>query len=248
MARRYTDSEKWKDEWWSTLSNDNKIVWQYLIDTCTIAGRWKKDFRSLNFYCAVDYDEAKLVSIFGDRLVDYGKFFFIPSFIKYQYPHGITSNKPAVISIRRELQEYGLFDDCLKMYQSLGNDNAIIKDKDIDKDIDKDKDIVKRVLKICNDKQKITDWTKQTQCAKTFVKKCRKADIDPHNFITVFEKLQKCGKPYGELAFMPSIFSSWFDGVQAIIDKDKKHVCCDVPMLKEFNHFVCTKCGKKVGE
>jgi len=34
MSKRFTDTDKWRDEWWQSLSNDYKIIWQYLLDHC----------------------------------------------------------------------------------------------------------------------------------------------------------------------------------------------------------------------
>ena len=27
MAKRFTDTDKWKDEWYTELSNDYKVIW-----------------------------------------------------------------------------------------------------------------------------------------------------------------------------------------------------------------------------
>lgn len=137
MAKRFTDTEKWRDEWFGSLPNDYRIIWQYLTDTCTPAGIWKKDLRGLNFNCNVTVDEIKLKEIFSDRLIDCGKFFFIPKFLRFQYKKGLNSNKPAIISVRDELIENNLIQ---MVHQSLGNDFLIIKDKDKDKDKVKDMD------------------------------------------------------------------------------------------------------------
>lgn len=148
MAKRFTDKNKWQDEWYLSLSNDYRIVWEYILDTCTIAGRLKKNFKLLNFCCNVDFDEQKMLDVFDGRLIDCGRFYFIPKYLKFQYAKGLCSQKPAIVSVRNELIEHGLTNKVIEFFgssylmvnESLANDTAIIKDKDKRKNIDKDKD------------------------------------------------------------------------------------------------------------
>ena len=126
MAKRFTDTEKWKDEWWGSLSNDYRMIWIYLVDSCSIAGIWKKDFRGLNFNCNTKITEKEFLEVFETRLIDRGNYFFIPKFLRFQCPKGLNSNKPAILSIIKELEQNNLI---LTVQQSLGNDFLIIKDK-----------------------------------------------------------------------------------------------------------------------
>lgn len=126
MAKRFTDTEKWKDEWWGSLSNDYRMIWLYLVDSCSIAGIWKKDFRGLNFNCNTNISENEFTQVFGSRLIDRGNFFFIPKFLRFQCPKGLNSNKPAILSIVKEIEQNNLIDI---IHKSLGNDFLIIKDK-----------------------------------------------------------------------------------------------------------------------
>lgn len=137
MPRRFTDTEKWKDEWFLSLDNDSRIVWQYILDNCSHAGILKKNFKLLNFCCNTQHTEESFNKIFVDRVLDKDKFYFIPKFLTYQYPKGLNSNKPAIVSVRRELELVGF---STMITQSLGNDYPFIKDKDKDMDKDKDKD------------------------------------------------------------------------------------------------------------
>jgi hypothetical protein len=126
MPKRFTDTEKWKDEWWGSLDNDYRMIWLYLIDSCSIAGIWKKDFRGLNFNCNVQITEDKFLEVFGSRLIDRGNYYFIPKFLRFQCPKGLNSNKPAIISIVKEIEQNNLISI---MHESLGNDFLIIKGK-----------------------------------------------------------------------------------------------------------------------
>jgi len=124
MSLRFTETNKWKDDWYLSLTNDYRIVWQYLIDNCSIAGVWQKGFRHLNYFCNTNLDEEHFMKIFGEKVIDCGKFYFIPSFLKIQYPSGLLSNKPMIKSVRKELIKYNLY---TMIEQSLINDKHIIR-------------------------------------------------------------------------------------------------------------------------
>lgn len=137
MAKRFTDTEKWRDEWWGSLSNDYRIIWLYLVDSCSIAGIWKKDFRGLNFNCNTNISEKEFMDIYGSRVIDRDNFFFIPKFVRFQCPKGLLSNKPAVLSIVKELQDNNLIQTIAELF---GNDYLIIKGTGKGKDKGKDKE------------------------------------------------------------------------------------------------------------
>lgn len=134
MPRRFTDTEKWKDEWFLSLPNDYRIVWQYIVDNCTQSGILKKNFKLLNFCCNTELSVDNFLEVFKNRVLDMPNFFFIPKFLKYQYPKGLNSDKPAIISVKNDLISLGLVEIVQKEF---GNDYLIIKDKDKYKDKDK---------------------------------------------------------------------------------------------------------------
>lgn len=126
MAKRFTDTEKWRDEWWGSLTNDYRMIWLYLVDSCSIAGIWKKDFRGLNFNCNTNITEEDFLKVFKTRVVDRGSFFFIPKFVRFQNPKGLNSNKPAVVAVVNELSLNNLIQTVQELF---GNDYLIIKGK-----------------------------------------------------------------------------------------------------------------------
>jgi len=147
MAKRFTDSEKWKDDWYISLSNDYKIVWQWLIDNCSHSGLCKRSISLLNIMCKTSVKENEIIEKMEGRLIVVDDFWFIPKFIKFQYST-LLSSKPAIISVVKDLFKYKLI---TMIPESFGNDYKIkeksfenhckmIKDKDKDKVMDKDKD------------------------------------------------------------------------------------------------------------
>lgn len=132
MAKRLTDTEKWNDDWYISLSNDYKIIWQWLLDNCNHAGICKRSMRLLNFSCSTNVSEDEMIKEMCERVLIVDNKWFIPKFIKFQYT-SLRSNRPVIISVIKELEKHNLIS---LITESFGNDYSIIKDKDKDKDKD----------------------------------------------------------------------------------------------------------------
>lgn len=111
MSLRYTQTDKWKDDWFLSLSNDYRIIFLWLVDSCTIAGVWKISFKEMNYKCNTNITESEFLEIFGNRLkkVDNHNAYFIPNYLKVQYPAGLQSNKPLIVGVRKEIEFYNLY-------------------------------------------------------------------------------------------------------------------------------------------
>ena len=168
MAKRFTDSEKWEDNWFSELSNDEKIVWLYLLDKCNHAGIVRTNLRTLNFNCNTSYNDYITINeLLGNRLIIINESFaFIPKFLKFQYIKGIGSNKPVIVSIRKELEKFGLMgvvsdlfgENFVTIKEPLSNSCQTIKEKDKDKDKDKDKEKEKDIKEVKKDCELFDIW------------------------------------------------------------------------------------------
>ena len=132
MAKRLTDTEKWNDDWYISLSNDYRIIWQWLLDNCNHAGICKRSMKLLNLMCNTLITEEELVAEMLGRVIIKDNNWFIPKFLKFQYPN-LLSNKPVIISVIKELEKNNLIEI---IPESFGNDYLIIKDKSKDKDKD----------------------------------------------------------------------------------------------------------------
>jgi hypothetical protein len=86
VANRFTDTEKWKDEWFLKLEPMMKILWLYMCDTCDSAGVWKVNFHLASFSIGSILDKQSALKAMGDRIhvINCDKW-FIPKFITYQY-------------------------------------------------------------------------------------------------------------------------------------------------------------------
>lgn len=134
MAKRFTDTEKYKKDFFKSLPGAYKLLWDYLYHDCDNAGIWIKDFEIAQIRVGKDMSitEAEALKLFGDRVIvfDSGKKWFIPSYIEFQYECEISALNPknnAHLSVIKKLTKEGL------MSPSRG-----AQDKDKDKEEDKD--------------------------------------------------------------------------------------------------------------
>ena len=178
MSKRFTDTEKWKDDWFLSLSNDEKVAWFWLLDNCNHAGICKPSIGLLNFMCRTNYTEDQLIQIMDGRVVKFEGMWFIPKFLKFQYGT-LVSNMPAVKSVVKELKSKKLLDfskefvevpflddltesnnPLITVTEQFYNSSLTVKDKDKDKDKDKNK--VKVLIDITpfseNFRQTWNDW------------------------------------------------------------------------------------------
>jgi hypothetical protein len=86
VAKRFTDSDKWKKVWFRKLNNDQKVFWIYLLDQCDHAGIWEVDFELAGYFCnGINEKEMRDVLQKQYHEFDDGKRWFIKDFISFQY-------------------------------------------------------------------------------------------------------------------------------------------------------------------
>ncbi len=135
MAKRFADTEIWKDPWYRKMPLEGKIFWKYLVDNCDPAGFWKKDFEMATFSCGFEVKDQTLDLLNNGkiRVIDYGEHIEISDFVHFQYgelSHDCNPHKPTL--------------SLLSKYQSKGYLKGYFKGSDtlMDKDMDKEMDIV----------------------------------------------------------------------------------------------------------
>jgi len=138
MAKRFTDTEKWKKGFIKSLTPEYKLLWLYILDDCDHAGIWhyEPEIAEIRLGCKIDWNEAR--RIFSDKIhvFDCGDKWFIPAFLDFQYPK-FSEEIRACKSAINLLKKYNL----LEIYRE-GNKpfiNPLQRVKDTDKDKDKDK-------------------------------------------------------------------------------------------------------------
>lgn len=84
MAKRFTDTDKWKRPWFRELAPTAKIVWFYILDNCDHCGVWAGDFALLNFQTGLSISPQAFAQWFGDKFVTLDEKYFFPSFVEFQ--------------------------------------------------------------------------------------------------------------------------------------------------------------------
>jgi hypothetical protein len=145
MAKRYTDSEKWQDNWFTDLTNDQKVIWIYLLDHCDNAGIWKMNMKNLNYFCSTNISVEDFIFTFQKRLTRINEeLFFINKFCLFQYGPDFLNNKSKpVLSALDKLTQLKIVEKVNNIYTlsiPLPNPYQGTKDKEQDKEQDKDRD------------------------------------------------------------------------------------------------------------
>ena len=160
MAKRFTDSLKYKKHFFRNLPGAYKLFYDFLYHDCDHAGIWIVDIETAQIFVGKDMpiNEEKALEYFNSdeiRIIpfDGGKKWFIPLFIKFQYGKLSEKNRAhcAVIDI---LKKFNLIDENLipiekispfekspkPLWQKPKGDKDMDKEKEKDMEMDKDMD------------------------------------------------------------------------------------------------------------
>ena len=151
MAKRFTDSEKWKDPFFEELTKDLKLAWLYILDDCCHAGIWQKSIKRLNFAIDSNLTEADLIQAFSKRIIVLAEDkWFIQKFITFQYGKDFMNSKQKpVLSAIKILNEHRLIEELpngsltLSIPYDKGLDTLMDKELVMDKVQDKSMEMVK---------------------------------------------------------------------------------------------------------
>lgn len=107
MAKRFTDSEKFRNSWYRGLPPRLKCAWEYLLSECSLAGILELDLAYMSFHIGEEITQEDINS-FGDRIIDIGGGrVFMPSFIRFQQGTLNINNKAHKNAIK-ELEKYNI--------------------------------------------------------------------------------------------------------------------------------------------
>ena len=108
MAKRMTDTDKWKKRFIRELKPKHKLLWLYILDDCNHAGIWEIDLdvASIRVGEAVGYKD---LDVFGNKIImfDNNEKCFIPDFIDFQYGE-LNPNSNVHKSVISLLSRYNL--------------------------------------------------------------------------------------------------------------------------------------------
>ena len=127
MAKRFTETDKWKDPWFCDLEPLDKLFWVYLMDNCNHAGIWQVNWPLVEFHIPeFRFNEET----FKDRVeVISEEKWHVPKFINYQYGELNPDNR-AHLSVINQLKKEGVFKGLTRSLQGRKDkDKEQVKDK-----------------------------------------------------------------------------------------------------------------------
>jgi len=121
MAKRFSETKIWEDEWYQSLPTKWKIVWKYLCDKCDEAGIWKPNFKLADFQIneKIKWDEATRWLNNGKiRVVITEKAWVLKDFVPFQYGEAVyTSQHGFHKKIRSMLSRYPIDTLCNRVQE-----------------------------------------------------------------------------------------------------------------------------------
>ena len=136
MAKRFIDTKMFEDEWICSLSKDAKLFFIYYITTCDHAGILKLNRKLCEFQTGLKNTDTVIKEL-GKSLVSVKEnVYFMPRFIKFQYPNFPKSTVKQQDSALKILKSYNLFNDETNSYLTLSKELPNSYDSDSDSDSD----------------------------------------------------------------------------------------------------------------
>lgn len=138
MAKRFTATEIWNEDWFLEMPNEYKLFWYYMLSVCNHAGFYKVNLRSFCSLNGVKLTPNKVIEYFNSgkqriRVIN-SSLWLIDDFFVYQYGSVLNLNNRVHVSIEKEYLKYGIE---LTSIRGLKEVKDGVKDKDKDKDKDK---------------------------------------------------------------------------------------------------------------
>lgn len=122
MAKRFTDTDKWKDGWFIELSTNAKVLFIFLCDNCDIAGFYERSDKFMTFFLNMSLVELDNATTEIKKSVIYkSKVYFVKKFIYHQRNLPLNTNNNC---------HRGIIEKLIK-YEDIFNDSYIKDIKDI---------------------------------------------------------------------------------------------------------------------
>lgn len=137
MAKRFTDTDKWKKAFIKSLPTEYKLLWIFLTDECDHSGIWHVEMDIVEVRLGIKFKPEDIKRVFKEKIIEFdnGKKIFIPDFVLFQYGDLNPTNK-AHASVIKSLNKYKLMEYVSPL------DGA--KDKALDKDMDKEEQKIEK--------------------------------------------------------------------------------------------------------
>ena len=136
--KRFTETNKWEDSWFSELSPNEKLLWLYIVDKCDNAGFFEFNLKFCTFFTGLSKDDL-LGAIKGLNRgligAKDGTTYYVRNFLRHQKNADLNPENNAHKQIIRLIDEkQHLFDEDLGAKQGLSSPTGKGKGKGIGKE------------------------------------------------------------------------------------------------------------------
>lgn len=147
MAKRFIDTGIFNSPSIRKFPGKLKLFWVYLFTNCDHAGIWVKDFEAASMFMGMEITESEAIKHLDGKIIkiENGERWFLPGFIKFQYPTGLNEKNAAHKSVLAILKEFNIGPTLAPTIAPIEGLHGGAKDMDIVKD--KEREMVKDIEK-----------------------------------------------------------------------------------------------------
>lgn len=203
MAKRFTSTEVWSEDWFLDMPNEYKLYWFYMLSACNHAGIFRVNSRVFSSLVEVKIDPNEASNHFNAGKQRVRKIndstWLIEDFFTYQYGCSFNLNNRVHQSVLAEYEKLGIeISEIRGLNRSIIDLKERVKDKDKEKD-SKDKGIVSKEAK---PKKSNLEADREKMLFDS-------ADEDEQKRFTRFKEWLKSDAPRVEQMKQPFSFSEW---------------------------------------
>ena len=96
MAKRFTETTKWNEDWFLDLNSEHKLFWIYICDNCDHAGIFKPNKRLFELLIGKKINVSEFISVVNEdkvRLLELNNGrWYLTGFISFQYGGKLNEN------------------------------------------------------------------------------------------------------------------------------------------------------------
>jgi hypothetical protein len=112
MAKRFTATEIWEEDWFLDMPNEYKLFWFYIKDKCDQAGFFRINIKLFNSLHSTNIDLDEAFEIFNKgkkrlRKVN-GSMWLMEDFFKFQYGHKFNTDNRMHLGIEKIYKSHGV--------------------------------------------------------------------------------------------------------------------------------------------
>jgi hypothetical protein len=131
MSKRFIDTNIFADGWFCDLSKDGKLFFIYYITNCDHAGILRLNSKLCKFQTGIQNIDTVIKELGNCLVTVKEQLFFMPKYIKFQYPNFPQSNVKQQDSAFRILQSLGLWNLETNSYDNDIVIDTVIEEKEI---------------------------------------------------------------------------------------------------------------------